>query len=141
MEDSISPAGPVVFDVGGLWGRLAALGDRRHRRGRRYALALVLLLVVLAKLSGEDRPSGIADWVRHRREQLAGILGVGLARVPHHNTYRWVLAGAVEPTELDEALGAFFRVNTDLKFPEITALNFPKITGLKFPSSAVASGP
>jgi hypothetical protein len=33
------------------------------------------------------------------------------------------------------------RVNTGLKFPEITALNFPKITGLNFPSSAVASGP
>ena len=99
----------MVFDVRSLWRRLIALSDRRHSRGKRYALALVLLLVVLAKLSGEDRPSGIADWVRHRRAQLAGVLGMGLARVPHHNTYRRVLAGAVEPAELDEAVGSFLR--------------------------------
>lgn len=116
MEHSIDSAkpkledvGPVVFDVRSLWRHLSALRDRRHRRGKRYAMALVLLLVVLAKLSGEDRPSGIADWVRHRRAQLAQALGVGLARAPHHNTYRRVLAGAVEPTELDEAVGVFFR--------------------------------
>lgn len=116
MEHSITATGacmgspgPVVFDVRGLWRHLSVLGDRRHRRGRRYALGLVLLLVVLAKLSGEDRPSGIADWVRHRREQLAGALGIRLARAPHHNTYRRVLSGAVEPTQLDAAVGAFFR--------------------------------
>jgi predicted transposase YbfD/YdcC len=102
-------AGPVVFDVGILWRWLAALGDRRHPRGRRYGLALMLLLVVLAKLSGEDRPSGIADWVRHRRELLASALGLDLVRTPHHNTYRRILADAVLPGELDRAIGAFFR--------------------------------
>ena len=64
-----------------LWRRLASLGDRRRRRGKRYGLPLVLLLIVLAKLSGEDRPSGIADWVKHRRVQLAGVLGLGLAEL------------------------------------------------------------
>jgi len=85
--------GPVAFDLGGLWRRLAALTDGRRARGKRYALPLLLVLIVLAKLSGEDRPSGIADWVRHRRARLAQALGVGLARAPHHNTYR--RAGAV----------------------------------------------
>lgn len=75
MEQSTTPAAPVVFDVRSLWRRLAALSDRRRRRGKRYALPLVLLLIVLAKLSGEDRPIGIADWVRHRRVQLAQALG------------------------------------------------------------------
>jgi predicted transposase YbfD/YdcC len=99
----------VVFEVSRLWRRLAALPDRRKRRGKRYALPLVLLLIVLAKLAGEDRPSGIADWVQHRREQLAQALGCRLARAPHHNTYRRVLAQAVTPAELDAALSAFFR--------------------------------
>ena len=92
MQDSTAPVepgpgrpAPVVFDVHSLWRRLAALHDRRQRRGKRYALPLVLLLVVLAKLSGEDRPSGIADWVKHRRAPLAQALGLGLARAPHHN--------------------------------------------------------
>jgi predicted transposase YbfD/YdcC len=88
---------------------LAALPDRRHRRGKRYALPLLLLLIVLAKLSGEDRPSGIADWVAHRRALLAQALGAKLPRAPHHNTYRRVLAAAVAPRDLDTAVGAFFR--------------------------------
>ncbi len=110
MERSTGWAGggPVAFDLGGLWRRLAALTDGRRARGKRYALPLLLVLIVLAKLSGEDRPSGIADWVRHRRARLARALGVGLARAPHHNTYRRVLARAVEPAELDAAVGAFF---------------------------------
>jgi predicted transposase YbfD/YdcC len=99
----------VIFDVGVLWRRLAALADRRHPRGKRYGLALVLLFVVLAKLSGEDRPSGIADWVRHRRALLASALGLDLVRAPHHNTYRRILASALSPGELDGAIGAFFR--------------------------------
>ncbi|MDQ3702239.1 MAG: ISAs1 family transposase [Chloroflexota bacterium] len=96
-----------VFDVGGLWERLATLADARHARGKRYPLALVLLLMVLAKLGGEDRPSGIAEWVAHRRDALQAALGVRWARMPHHNTYRRVLAQAVEPGELDAAVGAF----------------------------------
>src|SRR5215210_894155 len=116
MQDSTAaraPAaespGPVVFDVRRLWRRLAAIPDRRHRRGKRYALPLMLLLIVLAKLSGQDRPSGIADWVEHRRDQLGQVLGLPLARAPHHNTYRRILAQAVAPEDLDAAVSAFFR--------------------------------
>lgn len=99
--------GPVAFDLGGLWRRLAELTDGRRARGKRYTLPLLLVLIVLAKLSGEDRPSGIADWVRHRRAQLAQALGVRLPRAPHHNTDRRILAQAVEPAELDAAVGAY----------------------------------
>src|SRR5438270_13714934 len=111
MEDSTVTAprdaggtAPVVFALSDLWQRLAALPDRRARRGKRYALPVLLLLIVLAKLSGEDRPSGIADWVAHRRARLAPALGIRLPRAPHHNTYRRVLARAVAPGELDAAI-------------------------------------
>jgi predicted transposase YbfD/YdcC len=65
--------------------------------------------MVLAKLSGEDRPSGIADWVAHRRAALAQALGIRLPRAPHHNTYRRLLAQAVVPGALDAAVSEFFR--------------------------------
>ena len=71
--DAGGPA-PVVFALSDLWRRLAALPDQRKRRGKRYALPVLLLLIVLAKLSGEDRPSGIADWVAHRRAPLSLIV-------------------------------------------------------------------
>src|SRR5215212_6700723 len=113
MERSTGLAGTaqeaMLFEVGGLWQRLAALTDARRARGKRYPLALVLLLIVLAKLGGEDRPSGIADWVMHRRRALHAALGRALPRTPHHNTYRRVLAEAVDPDALDAAVGAFFR--------------------------------
>ena len=102
-------AGAVVFEGGGLWQRLAALSDARRARGRRYPLPLVLLLAVLAKLGGEDQPSGIAEWVAHRRAALGQALGLALPRTPHHTTYRRVLERAVDPRELDAAVGAFFR--------------------------------
>jgi predicted transposase YbfD/YdcC len=116
MEDSTAPASseavgtaPVVFALSSLWRCLAAVQDHRKRRGKRYALPLLLLLLILAKLSGEDRPSGIAEWVALRRTQLAQVLGIRLPRAPHHNTYRRVLALAVAPGDLDAAVGAFFR--------------------------------
>ncbi len=110
MEGSTgaAPAGAMLFEVGGLWQRLAGLADGRRARGKRYPLPLLLLLVVLAKLGGEDRPSGIADWVAHRRAALQQALGLTWPRMPHHNTYRRVLAGAIDPDALDATVGAFF---------------------------------
>jgi predicted transposase YbfD/YdcC len=99
----------IVFDVGGLWQQLTHIADRRQPRGKRYALPLLLVLMVLAKLGGEDRPSGIADWMRYRREILHAALGYPLPRAPHHTTYRRVLAQALNPAELDAALGDFLR--------------------------------
>lgn len=98
-----------VFDLGGLRRGLEGLADSRCPKGLRYALAPLLLLVVLAKLCGEDRPSGIADWVARRGEQLRAALGLPWARLPHHNTYRRVLAGAVAPEELDRVAGEHLR--------------------------------
>lgn len=111
MEGSTreAPAGAVIFEVGGLWQRLAGLADARRARGKRYPLPLLLLCVVLAKLGGEDRPSGIADWVAHRRAALQEALGLSWPRMPHHNTYRRVLAAAIDPEALDAMVGAFFR--------------------------------
>ncbi|MCS6992675.1 MAG: transposase family protein, partial [Anaerolineales bacterium] len=51
-----------VFEIGSLYAHFQGLHDKRKPRGLRYPLALVLLLIVLAKLCGEDRPSGIAEW-------------------------------------------------------------------------------
>jgi hypothetical protein len=51
-----------VFDVGSLYDRFRQLADKGKARGKRYALPLVLVLMILAKLSGEDHPYGIAQW-------------------------------------------------------------------------------
>jgi len=96
-----------VFDVGSLYAHFQQLRDKRKARGKRYPLEVVLVLVILAKLSGEDRPSGIADWAQRRCEVLRQALGVSRGRLPCHNTYRRVLREAVDVGELQASVGRF----------------------------------
>jgi len=88
---------------------LASLTDKRHRRGTRYSLAVILVLIILAKLSGEDRPSGIADWVRHRTDALREALDLKRRRLPHQNTFRRILQEVIAPDELETTVSAFLR--------------------------------
>ncbi len=94
-----------VFDIASLLSRLATLTDSRGAKGRRYRLAPVLLLLVLAKLSGEDKPGGIADWIMSRGRLLREAFDLSWLRMPHHNTYRRILEDVVPPEELDRLVG------------------------------------
>ncbi len=98
------PAGPIIFDVGGLLKHFEALTDARHARGKRYALPLVLLLIALAKLCGQDRPTAIADWLRFRWDILCRALRLPWPRMPHHNTLRRIAGWAVDPDQFDHTL-------------------------------------
>jgi len=60
----------IVFDLGSLYSWFTQLSDNRKRKGIRYSLANIMVLMTMAKLSGEDKPSGIADWVKNRAELL-----------------------------------------------------------------------
>jgi predicted transposase YbfD/YdcC len=81
----------VLIDVSSLYARFGRLRDDRRRAGRRYELALVLIAIILAKLAGEDQPSGIADWARARAELFSEVFTLKRAVMPSHNTYRRVL--------------------------------------------------
>ncbi len=91
----------MVFELGRLYNRLADLTDRRHRRGRRYAWALVLLITLVAKLAGQATPDGIAEWVKLRRDFFVEVFQVKRGRLPHAITYRRVLAQAGLAADLD----------------------------------------
>jgi len=97
----------VVFDLGGLYAEFEKLTDKRKARGKRYGLALVLLLFVLAKLCGEDRPYGIAQWISDRASGLIAMLGLSCDRLPCHNTFRRVLQRAVNLRQLQKAVRHF----------------------------------
>src|SRR5688500_17910005 len=99
----------VLFDVHSLYACLLTLTDRRQRRGVRYPLALILVAIVLAKLSGEDKPTGIAEWARVRKELFIEAFGLSRPAMPGHNTYRRALAEAVRVDELEERSGEFLK--------------------------------
>jgi hypothetical protein len=51
----------VIYDKGSVYGRLQTLTDMRKARGKRYSLATLLMIVLLAKLGGADSPTTIAE--------------------------------------------------------------------------------
>ena len=107
FDVNLNPEG-FVIDVDSLYGFLCRLKDSRHARGVRYALVTLLVFVVLAKLCGEDRLAGIADWVRHRKEALAEALHLEQVRAPHRTTYSRILGRIVNVAEFDQLMREFF---------------------------------
>ncbi len=96
----------VVFDVGSLYAHLQVLKDGRKPRGIRYPLVAILVMMVMAKLCGEDTPSGIADWVKHGAEQFINMLKLKRKSMPPHSTYRRVEAEVVDPQELEQVVSS-----------------------------------
>lgn len=97
----------IVFDVADLTARLSQLQDTRDRRGKIYPLGMILTLVVLAKLAGEDKPSGIAEWIRLRRDAFVKLFGAKHQRMPCLNIIRWVLQDIVSVEELERVFSHY----------------------------------
>jgi predicted transposase YbfD/YdcC len=90
-----------VINLGSLYERFAGLRDKRKAKGKRYALATILLGMFLAKLCGEDKPSGMAEWVALRGAWIAQVLGLKRTSMPSHHTYRRTLAENVDAKEFE----------------------------------------
>lgn len=98
----------IVFDVDSLYARLSMLEDQRDPRGVRYRLAVALVLIVLAKLSGQDHPRGMSEWMNHRQQSLVEALNLEKPDMPHQTTLSRILGKAVKAEEMEVAVGQFF---------------------------------
>ena len=112
----------INFDVGSLYDYLEQMEDTRKKRGLRYELSIILLLVILAKICGEDKPYGIADWAKNRSEWLCEVLSLSYVRLPHHSTYRRIMETHEE--ELDRVITKFL-----MRLSEKTAYEIVVIDG------------
>lgn len=79
------------------------LEDKRHRKGKRYSLALILTLIILAKMAGETTLLAITDWVRFRSSWLHQVLPETRATFPCVATYSNVLR-SVDPAQVTQLL-------------------------------------
>src|SRR6266566_3658331 len=91
---------PVTMDQAGVEQQIDAFSvyrafeqiqDGRHKRGVRKSLALILTLIVLAKLAGMTTLAGIAQWVRLRAQWLNQVLPNSRESFPCAATYSNVL--------------------------------------------------
>ena len=92
-----------IINVGHLMSYLRRVKDGRKRRGVRYPLEIILALFIMAKLCGENRVFGIADWAQLRSEYLIQALDIKLKRkrLPHHSTYRRILTDEISADDLE----------------------------------------
>lgn len=97
----------VVYDQGSVYGRLQHLTDLRKARGKRYSLVTIMMIVLLAKLSGANSPTEIAEWGMHHQEEVERLLKIKLKRMPERSTYRRVLAYKVYETEVERMVGEY----------------------------------
>jgi predicted transposase YbfD/YdcC len=102
--DLVLPDEPIMLDLTQLYGHLQALPDRRARRGVRYPLPMLLLIALLAKLSGQHQVRAIADWAALRATELARVFGFPRATMPHPTTWSRVLGTAVDVAALEQLL-------------------------------------
>jgi len=98
-----------VFNLISLYDRFQGVHDKRKPRGKRYTLATILMGIFLAKLCGEDKPSGIAEWVRLREQWITRMLGLKRENMPHHNTYRRILADVIDEAEFEDLAREHFK--------------------------------
>jgi len=97
----------LVYEFGSLYTYFERVSDTRDPKGKLYPLVLLLVLMTLAKMGGEDKPSGIADWVTNRIEQLIEMKILSRQRAPSHMTYRRLLQNTVQPEEFDRLINEY----------------------------------
>lgn len=100
---------PYLLDVGTLYAQAQTLIDRRKARGRRYSLALIVTLAVLAKLAGYTHVEDVADWAKLRQQELHLLFGTKRAQMPHHTTWSRILGRAVDVAALERMVQQLLR--------------------------------
>lgn len=118
----------ILYDVGSVYAGLCKLTDIRKAKGKQYALEMVLLIVVMAKLCGEDKPLGIAEWGQHRHEELVQLLYLNWTRMPSHHTYRRILAHKVYAEEVERLVSAY---NQPGQHGKVYALDGKAVRGMR----------
>lgn len=118
----------ILYDVGSVYAGLCKLTDIRKAKGKQYSLEMILLIVVMAKLCGEDKPLGIAEWAQHRQEELVQLLGLNWTRMPSHHTYRRILAYKVYAEEVE---GLVMEYNQAGEHGKVYALDGKAVRGMR----------
>lgn len=118
----------VLYDVGSVYEGLLELTDIRKAKGKIYRLETVRMIVILTKLCGEDTPLGIAEWAKHRQEDLVKLLGLSRPNMPSHHTIRRILAHIVYQEEIERVVGEY---NQQGEHGEVYALDGKSPRGMR----------
>lgn len=119
----------LVFATDSLYEYLRKITDHRQAKGKRYSLATLLLVMILAKMSGEDKPSGICDWVAKRVRLLREVKILKRPQAPCHMTYRRVLQQIIPADEWDQLLQDYHQQRLKIEKEIILTLDGKTVRG------------
>ena len=97
----------ILYDLGSVYEGLSKLTDKRKARGKLYRLETIMMIIILAKLSGEDKPSGIAEWGKHHEGEIVELMQLKKSQMPSLNTYRRILADVACQKEVERMVGKY----------------------------------
>jgi predicted transposase YbfD/YdcC len=97
----------LVYDLRSLYYYLQRIPDTRGKHGKQYPLTLLLIWMILAKMAGEDKPSGIAEWVTEKKELWVEYQLTNKEQTASHMTYRRVLQEIISVEEFEGLLDRY----------------------------------
>lgn len=93
-----------LLNIGELYVALEQVNDKRRARGKRYTIGILLIVVILAKLSGEDTPYGMAEWAKLRSKQLQELFGYHRPVKPSNKTLQRLADTSLEDKDLQATI-------------------------------------
>ena len=89
-----------LLNIGELYALLEQVNDKRHDKGKRYTIGILLMVVILAKLCGENTPYGIAEWAKMRGKELQELFGYHRQVTPSNKTLQRLTDTSLEDEDL-----------------------------------------
>ena len=103
----------LIYELGSVYDYLSQVEDPRSKYGKQYPLTLLLIWMLLAKLAGEDKPSGIAEWIAHRKTLWVKYRLTPKLKAPSHMTYRRVIADILSVEALEGLMAQYHQQQLD----------------------------
>ena len=100
----VEESGCRLLNIGELYVALEQVNDKRQARGKRYTIGMLLIVVILAKLSGEDTPYGMAEWAKLRSKQLQELFGYHRPVKPSNKTLQRLADTSLEDKDLQATI-------------------------------------
>ena len=93
-----------LLNIGELYAALSEVEDKRKEKGKRYTIGILLMVVILAKLCGENTPYGIAEWAKMRGIQLQQLFSYHRQVIPSNKTLQRLADTSLEDKDLYQSL-------------------------------------
>ena len=96
-----------VINIGEMYEALKQVEDKRQEKGKRYTIEILLMVVILAKLCGENTPYGMAGWAKMRAEELQTLLGYHRQVSPSNKTLQRLTDTSVKDENVQAVTRAY----------------------------------